>query len=268
MSKIQHTHNSQGIGSSNASAHGFRLDGKRALVTGAGRGIGLAIAQAYAAAGAEVFLCARTGSEIEVAAEDLRAQGGKAQALVLDVTETTAVERTVNSLPGLDVFVNNAGTNRPMSLADVTEEDYHAIMDLNVKAAIFGARAVANRMIQDGTAGSIINMSSQMGHVGAKNRTLYCASKWAIEGFTKALAIELGGCSIRVNTICPTFIETPLTKPFFEDKDFREEVLSKIKLGRLGKVEDVSGAAVFLASDASALMTGSALMLDGGWTAG
>ena len=150
---------------------------------------------------------------------------------------------------------------------DVTEDDFDAIMDLNVKASIFCARAVANRMVRDGTVGSIINMSSQMGHVGAKNRTLYCASKWAIEGFTKALAIELGGCSIRVNTICPTFIETPLTKPFFEDKDFREEVLSKIKLGRLGKVEDVSGAAVFLASDAAALMTGGALMLDGGWTA-
>ncbi len=267
VSKLQHTHNSQVIGTSNADVHSFRLDGKRALVTGAGRGIGLAIAQAYAAAGAEVFLCARTGSEVEAAAGDLRAQGEKAQALVLDVTDIAAVERAVDTLPGLDIFVNNAGTNRPMPLADVTEDDYDAIMDLNVKASIFCARAVANRMVRDGTVGSIINMSSQMGHVGAKNRTLYCASKWAIEGFTKALAIELGGCSIRVNTICPTFIETPLTKPFFEDKDFREEVLSKIKLGRLGKVEDVSGAAVFLASDAAALMTGGALMLDGGWTA-
>lgn len=267
MSKVQHSHNTQDILSTKASAHDFRLDGKRALVTGAGRGIGLAIAQAYAAAGAEVFLCARTGSEIEAAAEELRAQGYKAQAVVLDVTDIAAVEQAVKMLPGLDVFVNNAGTNRPMPLADVTEDDYDAIMDLNVKAAIFCARTVVNKMVRDGVAGSIINMSSQMGHVGAKNRTLYCASKWAIEGFTKALAIELGGYGIRVNTICPTFIETPLAMPFFEDKDFREEVLSKIKLGRLGKVEDVSGAAVFLASDASALMTGSALMLDGGWTA-
>nr|WP_254446804.1 SDR family NAD(P)-dependent oxidoreductase [Ruegeria sp. HKCCD8929] len=244
------------------------MDGKRALVTGAGRGIGLAIAQAYAVAGADVYFCARTGSEVEAAAEELRAQGGKAQALILDVTDISAVERAVETLPGLDVFVNNAGTNHPKPLADATEDDYHVIMDLNVKAAIFCARAVADRMAREGTAGSIINMSSQMGHVGAKNRTLYCASKWAIEGFTKALAIELGGSGIRVNTICPTFIETPLTKPFFENTEFREEVLSKIKLGRLGQVEDVSGAAVFLASDASALMTGSALMLDGGWTAG
>ena len=268
MSEGQSSQSKWGSGSAEAKTHDFRLDGKRALVTGAGRGIGLSIAQAYVMAGAEVFLCARTGPELESAAEDLRAQGGKAQALVLDVTEAAAVERAVNSLPGLDVFVNNAGTNRPMLLADATLDDYHAIMDLNVKAAIFCARAVANRMVREKTAGSIINMSSQMGHVGAKNRTLYCASKWAIEGFTKALAIELGGCGIRVNTICPTFIETPLTKPFFEDEDFRCEVLSKIKLGRLGNVEDVSGAAVFLASDASALMTGSALMLDGGWTAG
>ena len=268
MSEVQTSHSKPDTGSAEAKTHGFRLDGKRALVTGAGRGIGLAIAQAYAAAGAEVFLCARTGSEVEAAAEDLRAQGGKAQALVLDVTDIAAVERAVDTLPGLDVFVNNAGTNRPMPLVDVTEEDYHAIMDLNVKAAIFCARAVANRMVRDGAAGSIISISSQMGHVGAKNRTLYCASKWAIEGFTKALAIELGVYGIRVNTICPTFVETPLTKPFFEDEEFREAVLSKIKLGRLGKVEDVSGASVFLASDASSLMTGSALMLDGGWTAG
>lgn len=248
-------------------APGFRLDEKRALVTGAGRGIGLAIAQAYAAAGAEVILCARTAREVEAAARGLCAKGYKAQALALDVTDIAAFEQAIDALPALDVFVNNAGTNRPKPLADVSEEDFDAVMDLNVKAAIFCARAVSNRMVRDGKAGSIINMSSQMGHVGAKNRTLYCASKWAIEGFTKALAVELGQHRIRVNTICPTFIETPMTRPFFEDETFRSEVLSKIKLGRIGTVDDVSGAAVFLASDASALMTGSALMLDGGWTA-
>ncbi|NOI23814.1 SDR family NAD(P)-dependent oxidoreductase [Vibrio mediterranei] len=245
----------------------FRLDGKRVLVTGAGRGIGLGIAQACAQAGAEVFLCARTSSEVEKAAADISRQGGKAKYLELDITDIESFESTVNELPGLDVFINSAGTNRPMPLSEVTEGDYHAIMDLNVKAAIFSARAVANRLIADGNSGSIINISSQMGHVGAKNRTLYCASKWALEGFTKALATELGPKNIRVNTICPTFIETPLTKPFFEDKEFQSEVLSKIKLGRIGQVNDVAGAAVFLASDASALMTGSSLMLDGGWTA-
>ena len=247
--------------------HSFSLSGKRALITGSGRGIGLAISEAFSAAGAEVFLCARTEVEVDLEAERLRSQGAKAKGFVLDVTDRIAFEQLINTLPSLDIFVNNAGTNRPMKLADVTDADYHAIMDLNVKAAIFCTRAVTNKMLKDQKAGSIINISSQMGHVGAKNRTLYCASKWAIEGFTKALAIELGENNIRVNTICPTFVETPLTQPFFKDKEFYQEVISKIKLGRLGKVEEVADAAVFLASDAAAMMTGSALMLDGGWTA-
>lgn len=249
------------------SALDFRLDGKRALVTGAGRGIGLAIARAYAQAGAEVTLCARTEIEIEAAAAKLRLDGLAAEALTLDVTELGALEEAISGRPPFDVFVNNAGTNRPKPLCDVTEEDFDAVMGLNVKAAIFGARAVTKQMVRGARGGSVINMSSQMGHVGAANRTLYCASKWAIEGFTKALAVELGPHNIRVNTICPTFIETPMTRPYFEDEEFRAAVLSKIKLRRLGTVDDVTGAAVFLASDASSLMTGSALLLDGGWTA-
>lgn len=245
----------------------FRLDGKRALITGAGRGIGRAIAQAYAASGAEVTLCARTRTEIEEAAAELTAAGLKAHALVADVTDAAGFARIIDGLGAFDVFVNNAGTNRPKPLSEVTEDDYDAVFGLNVRAAIFAAKAVTAQMVARGKGGSVINMSSQMGHVGAANRTLYCASKWAIEGFTKALAVELGPQRIRVNTICPTFIETPMTKGFFEDPQFRDAVLSKIKLGRLGTVEDVVGAAVYLASDASGLMTGSALMLDGGWTA-
>ena len=245
----------------------FRLDGKRALVTGAGRGIGLAIARAYARAGAEVTLCARTRTEIEAAAEELRRDGLVAEALGLDVTEVAAFEEAISERPPFDVFVNNAGTNRPKPLSDVTEDDFEAVIGLNLKAAVFCARAVTMRMVRAGRGGSVINMSSQMGHVGAANRTLYCASKWAIEGFSKALAVELGAHNIRVNTICPTFIETPMTRPYFEDEEFRAAVLSKIKLRRLGTVDDVTGAAVFLASDASSLMTGSAMLLDGGWTA-
>jgi len=248
-------------------APSFRLDGKRALITGAGRGIGRAIAEAYAEAGAEVILCARSGGEIEALAEALGAAGHKAEAMVADVTDIAGFAAQVAARPAVDIFVNNAGTNRPKPLSEVTEDDYDAVLGLNLKAAVFAAQAVSAAMVAAGKPGSIINMSSQMGHVGAANRTLYCASKWALEGFTKALAIELGPNGIRVNTICPTFIETPLTRPFFEDPAFKAAVLAKIKLGRIGQVGDVVGAAVFLASDASSLMTGSALMLDGGWTA-
>lgn len=245
----------------------FRLDGRRALVTGAGRGIGRAIAIAYAEAGAEVTLCARTGPEIEAIAADLAGRGLKAETLVADVTDIDGFARAIDERPAFHILVNNAGTNRPKPLSEVTPEDYDAVMDLNMRAVCFATQAVTRRMVAEGTPGSVINMSSQMGHVGAANRTLYCASKWAMEGFTKALAVELGPHGIRVNTICPTFIETPMTRPFFEDRGFLDSVLKKIKLGRLGQVGDVTGAALFLASDASSLMTGSALMLDGGWTA-
>lgn len=245
----------------------FRLDGKRALVTGAGRGIGRAIAVALAGSGAAVTLCARTSNEIEAVASEIVASGGEAEVMVQDVLDIQAMAEAVSVRPPFDILVNNAGTNRPKPLSAVTREDYDAVMDLNVRAAIFVAKAVTDRMMEAGVRGSVINMSSQMGHVGAANRTLYCASKWALEGFTKSLAVELGPHGIRVNTICPTFVETPLTEPYFRDAEFRRSVLEKIKLGRLGAVEDIIGAAIYLASDASSLMTGSALMLDGGWTA-
>ncbi|WP_275791277.1 SDR family NAD(P)-dependent oxidoreductase [Pararhizobium gei] len=245
----------------------FDLTGKRALVTGAGRGLGRAIAVALAESGAELIICSRSSDDVFSVVGEIGRIGGKAEALVQDVTDIEGFARAISAQAPIDIFVNNAGTNRPKPIGEVTVEDYDAVMDLNLKAAFFAAQAVTKRMTESGTRGSIINMSSQMGHVGAANRTLYCASKWALEGLTKALAVEVGVYGIRVNTICPTFIETPLTRPFFEDPAFKEAVLSKIKLGRLGQPSDVTGAAVFLASDASAMMTGSALMLDGGWTA-
>jgi NAD(P)-dependent dehydrogenase (short-subunit alcohol dehydrogenase family) len=245
----------------------FRLDGRRALVTGAGRGIGLTAASALADAGAHVTLAARTKSEIEDAATAIRARGQSADALVLDVTDIEATRAALAARAPYQVLVNNAGTNRPRLLADVTVEDFDAIMGLNVRAAFFVAQAVALRLRAEKLTGSIINISSQMGHVGAARRSVYCASKHAMEGFTKAMAVELAPDNIRVNSIGPTFLETPLTRPFFEDKAFRDEVLGKIKLGRLGQLEELTGAIVFLASDASSLMTGSALVLDGGWTA-
>jgi NAD(P)-dependent dehydrogenase (short-subunit alcohol dehydrogenase family) len=240
------------------------LDGKRAGVTGAGRGIGLAAAAALAEAGAAVTLVARTASEIQAAAAEI---GNGAIAAVLDVSDITAVQTFFAERPAFHILVNNAGTNRPKPLWEVTQSDYDAVYDLNVKSAFFVAQACVQQMMAEKIAGSLIHMGSQMGHVGGPNRSLYCGSKWALEGMNKAFALDLAPHGVRSNTIAPTFIETPMTKPFFEDENFKAHVLTKIKLGRIGQVEDLMGAVLFLASDASAMMTGTSMIIDGGWTA-
>jgi NAD(P)-dependent dehydrogenase (short-subunit alcohol dehydrogenase family) len=245
----------------------FRLDGQRALVTGAGRGIGLALATGLAEYGACVTLAARTAHEVAAGAEAINAAGDTAEAVVLDVADLAAVRSFFASRPAYSILVNNAGTNRPKSLLDVCEEDFDAVLGLNLKSAYFVSQACAQRMVAEGQRGSLIHIGSQMGHVGGVNRSLYCASKWALEGMNKAFALDLAPYGIRSNTIAPTFIETPLTQPYFEDKAFKSMVLDKIKLGRLGQVEDIMGAVIFLASEASALMTGTSLIIDGGWTA-
>jgi NAD(P)-dependent dehydrogenase (short-subunit alcohol dehydrogenase family) len=240
----------------------FRLDDRRALVTGAGRGIGLALAAALAEAGARVTLVARTAGEIETAAAEMVGDWA-----TLDVSDLSAVAAFFDTRPAFDILVNNAGTNRPKPMTEVSEADYDAVLDLNVKSAFFVAQGCVRRMLAEGKPGSLIHIGSQMGHVGGPNRSLYCASKWALEGMSKAFALDLAAHGIRSNTIAPTFIETPLTAPFFEDAAFKASVLAKIKLGRIGRVEDLMGAALFLASDASSLVTGTSIVVDGGWTA-
>ena len=245
----------------------FRLDGRRALVTGGSRGIGLAAAAALADAGAAVTLVARAEPALLEACTQIRAAGGHCETLVLDVTDSQAVTRELSARTPFQILVNNAGMNRPKELVQLTDDDIDTVIDLNVKAAFYVTRVVTKMMLAAGLPGSIINVSSQMGLVGSPRRTLYCATKHALEGMTKALAWELGPAKIRVNTVCPTFIETEMTAPMFKDAAFRDFVLNKIALGRLGQLDEIMGAIVFLASDASTLVTGSAIMLDGGWTA-
>jgi NAD(P)-dependent dehydrogenase (short-subunit alcohol dehydrogenase family) len=246
----------------------FRLDGKRALVSGAGRGIGLAAAAALAENGAHVVLAARTESEIEEAAAAIRANGGSAEALVLDVLDDVAVQRAIALAQPYHILINNAGGNRPQPFVDFKTEDLDALLNLNIRSAFIVAQAVAKRMVETGTRGSLIHISSQMAFITGPGRTVYCATKAALEGLSRGIAAELAPQGIRSNTLCPTFIETPLAKQFLDKPEFKSYVLGKIKLGRVGQVEDLMGAIVYLASDASGLTTGTHLLVDGGWTLG
>ncbi|MEW6121737.1 MAG: SDR family NAD(P)-dependent oxidoreductase [Pseudomonadota bacterium] len=245
----------------------FRLHGRRALVTGAGRGIGRAAAAALAQAGAHVTACARTGAEVEAVARAIRDAGGQADAAVLDVSDVAAIAAFTAVRAPFDILVSNAGRNDLNALDDVTPADFDALFGLNVRGLYFLTQAVARGLKAAGLSGSIIHMSSQLGHVGAARRSLYTGSKFAVEGLTKALAIELAPAGIRVNAIAPTFTDTPLTRSYALDAQAMEAVRARIKLGRVGEVEDLMGAVVFLASDASALVTGTSLVVDGGWTA-
>ncbi|MGZ8212599.1 MAG: SDR family NAD(P)-dependent oxidoreductase [Burkholderiales bacterium] len=245
----------------------MRLDGLTSVVTGAGRGLGRACAVALADAGSEVVLVSRTPSELETLATMIRQRGGKAHALACDILDARQIAERIETLDRIDVLVNNAGGNIPEPFVQVTEERLDRILSLNVRAAFLVAQAVSRRMIADGRGGSIIHMSSQMGHVGAPNRTVYCMTKHAIEGLSKAMAVELAPHRVRVNAIGPTFVVTPMTRPFFEQKAFREDTLSRIPIGRLAELEDIMGAIVFLASPAAAMVTGASLTIDGGWTA-
>lgn len=243
------------------------LSGQTALVTGASRGIGRTIAQSLARAGAAVVLMGRDQSSLERLAQELMGDGCNAQIAVCDVLDVPAVTRAIAELPRLNILVNNAGTNIPEPFAQVSEEHFDQIINLNLRATFFVTQSAVQKIRETGNGGAIINISSQMGHVGATSRTVYCASKHALEGFTKALALELAPNGIRVVSVAPTFIETDMTRPMFADPVFQQSVLSKIPLGQLGQPQDVADAVVFLASSFARFVTGSSLLVDGGWTA-
>jgi NAD(P)-dependent dehydrogenase (short-subunit alcohol dehydrogenase family) len=250
------------------SAPSFRLDGMRALVTGASSGIGLGCAVALAEAGANVVLSARNIKTLGEVAAAINEKGMSAEVMAADVADIDSVKASVEACGPFDILVNSAGLGRHSPAVDTSVEDFDEVMNINLRGAYFLTQTVAKGLIENNRPGSLINISSQMGHVGGIDRAVYSASKHAVEGFTKAMAIEWGPNQIRVNTICPTFIRTPFTQATFDNPERRSWIENKIKLGRVGEIEDIMGAAVFLASDASKMITGSALMIDGGWTAG
>ena len=245
----------------------LRLDGKTALVTGASSGIGLACAVALAEAGADVTAAARSENKLDTLVEAAQEKGLKMQACALDVSDLNAVSEMLDKSTSFDILVNSAGIARHGLAAETRFDDFDAVMDVNLRGAYFLSQMVARKMIAAGMGGSIINISSQMAHVGGIERSVYCASKSAVEGFTKAMAIEWGPYQVRINTICPTFVRTALTESTFQNPERRAWIEDKIKLGRVGEVEDMMGGVVFLASDAAALITGTSLLIDGGWTA-
>lgn len=236
------------------------------VVTGASRGLGRGCALALAGQRTEVALIARSAAELESVAEEVRARGGSARVIECDVTRDEHVQQAFASLGHCDVLINNAGMNRPQPFLEVDALTLDAMLALNVRSMFVTAQAAA-RLMARVRCGVIINMSSQMGHVGAAGRTVYCMTKHAIEGLTKSMAVELAPLGIRVNSVAPTYIETPMTRPFFENASFREDVLRRIPLGRTGSIEEVAAGVAFLASSAASLVTGTSLLIDGGYTA-
>ena len=245
----------------------FRLDNKTALITGASSGIGLGCAIALAEAGAHVVLAARNLKKLDEAVDAINKKKLSAEMMAIDLSDVSSITESIDQKGPFDILVNSAGLGRHAPSLNTSAEDFDDVMNVNLRGAYFVTQAVARGLVKAKKPGSLVNISSQMGHVGGIDRAVYSASKHAVEGFTKAMAIEWGKHQIRVNTICPTFIRTPLTQSTFDNPERQKWIEEKIKLGRVGEVEDVMGAVVFLASEASSMITGSALMIDGGWTA-
>ena len=246
----------------------FSLKGRSALVVGASSGIGTACAVALAEYGAKVTVAARRKEKLEILVNQMKKRNYEVQILVMDINNVEETKEIITCHNPYDILVNSAGIAKHSAAKDTVLDDYEIVMKTNLRGAYFLTQSVSKKLIASKKAGSLINISSQMGLVGGQERAVYCASKHAVEGFTKAMAIELGVHNIRVNTICPTFILTEMTQKTFEVPEKRNWIESKIKIGRIGKIEDIMGAVVYLASDASSLVTGSSLLVDGGWTAG
>ena len=248
-----------------------KLNKKTALVTGAGKGIGKACAIALAEAGADLILVSRTEKDLLAVQKMIKKLKCKCTSFVYDISNYDEVKKLFSQIKKLDILVNNAGTNIPEYFTKIKKEDMDYVVELNLKAAFHIAQLSTRTMLKSknrkNIGGSIINMSSQLAHVGAPNRSVYNMTKFSIEGLTKGMAIDLAKHNIRVNSVCPTFVETPMVKNFFKDKKFKKAMLNNIPLGRFATVSDVATAVVFLASNASSMMTGSSLMIDGGWTA-
>ena len=247
----------------------FRLDGKVALITGAGSGIGAGIALAFSSAGADLILLARTQNNLDTVADIIRDRGGSVTTIVCDVTDNAAIRAAIRKIPVLDILVNNAGTNYPEPMLEVTDEHLDTMLNLNVRACFVTAQAAVEKMLANSgkDVGVIINVSSQMGHVGSPNRTVYCMTKHGIEGLTKAMAVEFADRGIRVNTLCPTFVDTPMIRKIVDTPEKEAFLVSKIPMGHMAKIEDVIGAALYLAGPSARMVTGTSLKVDGGWTA-
>jgi 2-deoxy-D-gluconate 3-dehydrogenase len=248
----------------------FSLTNKIALVTGASRGIGRYLAAGLAHYGADLIITGRTVSQLEEAAQEIRQLGRRCLVVPMDITQKADIEKGVDQafrhFGRIDILVNNAGINIPKPALEVTEEDWRRVMDSNLTGLFFCCQAVGRIMVNQ-KSGKIINISSQTGTVAIQWRAAYCSSKAGVNLLTKVLALEWGPHNINVNAVAPTFIETPMTRPMLENQAFREMVLNKILLGRVGQPKDVLGAVIYLASAASDLVTGHVLLVDGGWTA-
>ena len=249
----------------------FSLDGRCAMVTGAGGGLGAGIAAGLAEAGANIVLAGRTRAPLDETAAAVRAHGREALIKICDITDRASVRASIAELPRLDILVNNAGISIPEPFLEVQDASLDATVNLNVTATYVVSQAAVRKMLEDparrGKGGAIVNISSQMGHVGAANRTVYCMSKHAVEGLTKALAIELAPQHIRVNSVAPTLVDTPLSRRIIDTPEKRSYFESRIPLGSLASIADIAAAVVYLASPAAAMVTGAHLLVDGGWTA-